>query len=407
MKQKLGSIKLLVIVIFFLSTNNIIYGQIAKLDTSGNFTVYGSSRYLWDYQYKPTSGSTYIQSAIQYSNSTSTLRLNPFISWDFKIRYYNDYGQPGTWSQNTTINADYSSISKSVGYSFNFDDLFLYEGWRGYRTNNITYESDNFLRESTYLKMGLSGKSIQMYWTYSKPMMMVSPKITDLSSDKKFSINAYSYQGSSSIILGTISDPYDPATFHPLKTVNLPYGSDFSKIDVFLNNYNGSDQYIAIKSNGSYGEVYFDNFSYEQSVNCYDLTDVSISGITEHKATISYTSNTAIQYEVSLKNLKTGSTKIYTTSNIGSFEMTDLVGATTYEIKMRGNCAEGLYTNWSPTISFTTPCDQITSSYFTSFEEDNNTNVRRRAAAHDLQPRKVGNTEEEGSSVGREHVHMA
>lgn len=219
-----------IFLILILSTN--IYGQLATLDASGNFKVTGYSGLWWDFQYKPTGSSTYTQSAIQQSTSSTLVKLNPFISWDFRIRYYNFSGQPGTWSQDYTVNSDYSAISKSVGYNFNFDTPVIDEGWRGYRLQNTTSNYNSNVVESNYIFNGATGKSIFMGWQSGNGVMLVSPKITDISTDKKFSIYANGYQGNYSFIVGTLSDPYDPNTFHPLKTVYLTGGS-FNKIEVF------------------------------------------------------------------------------------------------------------------------------------------------------------------------------
>lgn len=354
--------------IFSLFFNSSFYGQITTLDLSGNFKVNGYSGLWWDYQYKPTGSSIYTQSAIQQNASSSLLKLNPFISWDFKIRYYNTFGQPGAWSQDYTVNSAYQGISKSVGYNFNFDSSSLDEGWRGYRLQNTTSNTYSNIEESNYIFRGTSGKSLFMGWQSGYQTLLVSPKIIDLSTDKKFSFFANGYQGNYSFVVGTMSDPYDSTTFHPLKTVNLTGGS-FQKIDVFLNNYANSDQYIAIKSSGNSGYIYFDDFNYEQSVNCFDLTNVAVNNISEHNATLNYDSNTANSYEINLKNLRTGETQIFTT-NSTSYSFTTLAGLTNYEVKVRGNCATGLYTNWSSVISFTTPCTVVTSGYFTSFGEE-------------------------------------
>ncbi|WP_300566648.1 choice-of-anchor J domain-containing protein [Flavobacterium sp.] len=351
-----------VFLILILSSN--IYGQLATFDISGNFKVTGYSGLWWDYQYKPTGSSIYTQSAIQQSTSSSLVKLNPFISWDFRIRYYDSWGQPGTWSQISTVNSDYSAISKSVGYNFNFEIPALPEGWRGYRLQNTTSNYNSNVQEVT----GSSGSSIYMGWQSGNGVMLVSPKITDLTTDKKVYFEADSYQGNYTVIIGTITDPYNPSTFHPLKTVNLS-GSANNTIDVFFNNYVSQDQYIAIKSSGNYGDVYLDNFSYQQSVNCFDLTNVAVNNISEHSATVTYNSNTASSYEISLKNLRTGVTEIFT-SNTNTFTFNTLAGLTNYEVKVRGNCAPNLYTNWSQIIPFSTPCNVVSNGYFTSFGEE-------------------------------------
>ncbi|KGO94494.1 hypothetical protein Q767_13075 [Flavobacterium enshiense DK69] len=355
----------------FLGFQADVKAQFVSLDISGNYKINGTGGIWWDYQYKPTGSSTYTQSAIIQNNSASLVRLNPFVSWDFRIRFYGYTGQPGLWGSDYTVNSEYAAISKLTGYSFNFDTSPIVEGWRGYRLQNTTSNTNSNIEEATYLVNGTSGKSLFMGWRSGNGVMLVSPKITDLATDKKFSIYANSYQGSYSVVLGTIGDPYDPATFHPLKTVTLT-GGGFNKINVFFNNYVGSDQYIAIKSSGNYGDVYFDDFSYEQSVNCFDNTNLTVSDVTESTAKINFTAD-ALQnnWELELKNVTYGITETMMIGTNVDYQLQNLTGNTNYQVKVRANCGEGLYSNWTPTQSFTTSCSIIAAGYQTSFLEKN------------------------------------
>lgn len=348
------------------------YSQSPTFDLAGNCTVTGTSGVWWDYQYKVTGTSTYSQSPIIQGGSDSVIKLNPFLSWNFRIRYYSYYGQPGIWGQEVITNNLYQTISKSVGYSYNFDSTPLNEGWRGYKLQNTTSNYNSNIVEVSNFHVGSSGKSVYMGWKSGYELMFVSPKISDLSTDKKFSIFAKSYQGSFSVILGTISNPYDSTTFHPLKTEYLNGANDFSKIEVFLNNYVGSDQYIAIKSNGNAGDIYFDDFSYEQSINCFDTTNLNVSNVTETNAVLNFVADAAQnKWEINLNDVTHSITKTIITTTNNNYLLENLTGNTAYQVKVRAICAPGLYSNWTTPQSFSTPCSSISSGYQTSFLETN------------------------------------
>lgn len=340
--------------------------QIATLDMSGNFTVRGTASLWWQYRYKPTGSSTYAYSQIVQGSGTSIIKLNPFISWDFSINYYSFSGQPGPWGSDATVNSEYAAISKSVGYTYDFNSNALTEGWRGYRLQNVTNNYNSNVEPSSYIVNGSSGQSMYMGWGNGYSTMLVSPKITDLSTDKKFSIFAYRNSTSASVILGTMSNPYDPATFHPLKTVYLT-NTGFNKIETFLNNYTGSDQYIAIKSNNSNGEVFFDDFAYEQSVNCFDNTNLNVTGVTQSTALVNFTAD-ALQnsWELELKDVTHNITQTLSIAST-NYQLQNLTGNTSYQVRIRANCAPGLYSNWTAVQSFSTQCETISSGYQTSF----------------------------------------
>jgi hypothetical protein len=343
------------------------YSQIS-IDMSGNFTVSGFSGMWWNYQYKPTNSSTFTMSPIVQNSNAALVKLNPFISWDFQTRYYSMFGQPGNWGNTIPVNGAYSGISHTVGYSYNFDGNDIAEGWRGYRLQNTTSNSQSNIEETTSETHNDSPQALYMGWASSSyQVMVVSPKITDLSTDKKFSIYAQGYQGNATIQLGTITDPYDPTTFHMLKSVTFP-GTGYVKVDVFLNNYVSNDQYIAIKSTGNYATVYLDDFSYEQSVNCYDVTNFTTSNLTEHSVQVNFDAPGQNAWELSVKNMITGQTET-SIINQNPYVITGLSGNTAYEVKLRASCAPGLYSNATQTIAFTTPCANLTPGYYSSFDD--------------------------------------
>ncbi|CAM4352211.1 fibronectin type III domain-containing protein [Flavobacterium terrigena] len=355
--------------ILILLLSNIAFSQTATFDISGNLTINGISGMWWSYKYKPTGTSTYTQGPQIQNSSSAVIKLSPFISWDVNIGYYNISGGGYIWGSDYTTNSAYANIApKTTGYNFNFDTSALDEGWRGYRLQNTTALNNSNIAESTYITFGNVGKSVYCGWQSGYGLMLVSPKISDLATDKKFSIYGNSYQGNYSIVLGTMSDPYDQTTFHPLKTVTLQ-GPSFQKVEVFMNNYTGSDNYIAIKTNGNGGDIYFDNFSYEQSVNCFDNTNLTVTNVNQDNATINFNADVAQNsWEINLKNVTNGIIETFTV-NSSTYVLQNLTGNTSYEVKVRANCAPNLYSNWTPIQAFSTVCSQISAGYETSFLE--------------------------------------
>ena len=346
-----------------------VFSQVVEIDINGNFKINGTSSVWWSYRYRPLGSGTYINGGTVYSSST-TIKLNPFITYEFSRNFYNSFGQPTVWEADFVINGNYPSIlPKSVGYSYDFEGSDLDEGWRGYRLQNVTSNTYSNVQEVLVPGYSVSGESLYMGWVSNYGVMLVSPKISDLSTDKKFSFYIDSYQGNYNIQIGTISNPYDPSTFHPLSNVSLNGGAGFQKVDVFMNNYQSGDSYIAIKSQGTFGDIYIDDFTYEQSVNCFDNTNLNISNITQSTALINFDADiNQTSWEVYKKDVTHNIVETFLV-NQTPFLLENLTGETTYEIKIRANCAVGLYSNWTPLVSFATPCENINSGYSTSFLE--------------------------------------
>lgn len=354
------------ITLFFLFINLIPFGlsaQTVTLDISGNFRIASySSNNVWAYDYKPSISST-ISGTVSYisPNSPQIIKLNPFISWDFRFGTFNGYG--GFNMESTyTINSGYTSISKSPGYSFSFTTPAVAEGWRGYILTNTTggildTNIDRYMSRNDALYMEHEGA------------ILVSPKLNSIATDKKCTFYAYAESANCGFTVGTITDPYDPTTFHPLKTAITGAGGT-NKVEVFFNNYTANDQYIAIKTSAPYDYwgFYIDDFSYEQAVNCFDITNLSISNITENSVQLDFNSLGQSNFEVDLKNLITGISTVFAITN-NSFVLNNLSGNTDYEVKIRASCGNGLYSNWSPISKFKTICNSISSGYTTSFDE--------------------------------------
>ncbi len=338
------------------------FSQLVSLDISGNFTVNNGSG-LWELKYKSQDAANYTAYPTTITNNSVKVKLNPFVNAEFSTRYYN-YGWVN-WSAPVVYNNSFSAVSKNIGYTYDFNSDDIVEGWRGYRLQNSTSTYHSNIQEIA----NNGGESLYLGWIASKEVILVSPKITDLATDKKFSFKGTG-DTNNKIILGTITDPYDPNTFHPLKTVTFSYNMD-PEIVVFMNNYVGNDQYIAVKSTGNIGDVYLDDFKYEQSVNCFDISNLTVSDISQSSAIVSFDADVnQSSWELNIKDLTHNITETRII-NQNPYVLENLAGNTIYEVKIRAICDVGLYSNWTVVNSFSTVCESINSGYATSFLETN------------------------------------
>lgn len=344
-----------------------------EVGLNGIITVYAPESHngLWDIEYGApgfTSGTGQLVQNIYYSYKSFI--VNPFEPYDFRIRLKDYWGVYGPWSQAITVNSC-AVTPIEVGYNYNFDGSPIDNCWRGYTTpNDSDYAS---VSNSTTEFNGTSGSSILLNCSFFSNMssQLVSPKLADLGTDKKISFWIKNYDGYG-LKVGTITDPYNPSTFHLLE--NIPsQGTNYSqwqKITVYLTNYNGTDEYIMIRFSGTYQSttnIYLDDFSYEQSIDCSVVSNLAVSDIEENSIQVNFDSPNHNSWEINIKNNLTQEA-ISTTVNATSNSIQNLMGDTPYELKVRAVCGSDFYANWS-TLNFTTTCENKSVGYSTSFGE--------------------------------------
>ncbi|WP_432672691.1 fibronectin type III domain-containing protein [Flavobacterium sp. SM2513] len=295
--------------------------------------------------------------------------VNPFYAVDFRVRVLN--GSYGPWSQAITANLCNSS-DITVGYNYDFDNYATETQnhcWRGYTVPDNSNNANIY--NNSYQFHGESGKSIALeceeysnLFTY-----FISPKIADLSTDKKITFWLKNYNGSG-LKVGTVTNPYDPSTFHILKAVQSQgsNASQWQKITIYLNNYNNVDDYIMFKFYGTYNstnEIYIDDFTYEQSVNCFAPQNLVLSNIGENTVQVDFDGQNQELWEVAVKNMVTQEIITSQTTN-SSFLFDNLLGNTQYELSIRAICSEDHFSEWT-ILAFTTVCENKTTGYTTSF----------------------------------------
>lgn len=328
----------------------------------------------WAYDYGPvghTAGNGIVSDRTFYGSAT--LRINPFVAYDFYVKSYDMWGTASQWYGPYTVNSC-TSNAQTVGYNFNFDTSMVDACWRGYL--NVANTTSETVFQYNYENHGSeTGSSVNLVAGFfsNYKAMLVSPKFSDLSVNRKVSFWVKNYSGSN-MQVGTIASPYDPTTFHQLASIPaFPAGTEtweWQKVTVYLNNYNGTDQYIMIRFQGNYQQsdnIYIDDFSYEEANNCFDVSNISVNPTGEHTAVLDFTSALSQNnWEVSLKNLLSQETTVFSITS-HPYTISNLTGNTSYEVKVRAVCDSNQMSNWSAVNTFTTQCQQLTAPYITSF----------------------------------------
>ncbi len=342
----------------------------------GQIKVQAYPTYSWDVEYGnpwniPGSGTL----ITHIFGQNKFLPLNVWAPYWFRIRYRDSFGSPGAWSQIENYTPCTTEIA--AGHQYNFDAWNGNDCWNGVKFGQLPYSSSSSLSMAidSEIYHGTSGASARLSSTTpggnTHFNALVSPKVSDLSTDKKITFWIYNYYGTygGGLKVGTMSDPYNASTFQSLATIPVNSGGGWQQKTVFLNNYNGVDEYIVFKFTEEWQgteHIYIDDISYEQNVNCFDVTGISASNIGEQSAQINFTAPGQSTWELSVKNMTLGMTDIYTIDQY-PYQLTNLVGNTPYEIKIRASCGNNLFSNWSPPMTFTTVCQQYGAGYFTSF----------------------------------------
>ncbi|MGQ9846187.1 MAG: fibronectin type III domain-containing protein, partial [Bacteroidales bacterium] len=174
-------------------------------------------------------------------------------------------------------------------------------------------------------------------------ILLVSPRFSDLSSH--LNRIRFMLKGSTTekLIVGTMTDPMNEATFTPLDTISIPSSTVWTQKIVSFLNYNGTDEYIAFKhaTLSTYTNIYIDDFVYEP----IPTTDLAVTQIIQPSSGCGLTANEPITIKV--KNL---ATQPYTNINV-SYSINNGTPITPEIISQTLNPGDSL------TYTFTTTAD--------------------------------------------------
>ncbi len=199
-------------------------------------------------------------------------------------------------------------------------------------------------------------RSLYFYGTtgssYSDTMIAVMPQLdVNVYPMNSTRVTFWAKMGSTTynknIYVGTMANPDDPTTFFLVDSV-LVSGSNYTLYSVPMTN--ATDSYVAFVVYKGNGTIYIDDVTLEELPSCFEVTDLSVSGVTSNSVTLQWNDaiNTDASYSIYIVDSLVGSATGTT------YTVTDLEPNTTYNFGVEANCPNGDGTIM--TISATTSC---------------------------------------------------
>lgn len=201
--------------------------------------------------------------------------------------------------------------------------------------------------------------------------MLVAPPTVNLSDGTK-RVRFYAKGGGSNytLLVGTLSNPTDPASFTP---IGSPIALTTTHTQYTVNIPAGSDLQLAFKHGlgGTSRSIYIDNITVQNIPSCFEPTAVTSSNVTVNSAAIGWTAPSSVPangYEVYYNTTNTApdATTVLNAANsvtsaTVSAPLSGLQPSTTYYAWVRSSCSASDKSIWSAaSTQFTTLCVPIT-----------------------------------------------
>ncbi len=236
---------------------------------------------------------------------------------------------------------------------------------------NNTSSTLSFVGTSTLRSTSPPNSAEIEYWTGgsgTNDILLVTPPFGDFDNLKRVRFNVWDDDGTSDLIVGTMSNPSDPSTFTPYQTITeaeMP-DQEWKEIRVFFGNYTGTDKYVAFAHglNTTTDQFYIDDFIYEQPT-CFDPTNFTFNGNTSTSVDLSWVTGGASDWEVEYGPLgfEPGSgTRLSTTTNT-NYILPGLTPGSIYHVYVRDSCGVGDVSLWTGPLVAYTSCAPLSGTY--------------------------------------------
>ena len=353
--------------------------------------------------------------ATQYEVLVTTSSIDPETSSLTGITFYQDSVTVDTLQPNTTyyyyVRANCGGIGNSpwtvegtfrtacapmaLPYSEDFESYStgstasISPCWRKGTSSTTAYPypsstSTYLIQGNRYLYMYAYRSSTTGYYSYAAlPLMQDSVQALQLS----FSMRRYAtlpsttYNYTSRVVVGVMTDPDDIATFSPVDTIDMVNEAAYAlgNYEVLFNNYHGDGQYIAIydevpplgnASTSAYSYVYLDNVVVDYIPTCPRVTGVTIDSVFTTEAYIHWNaaSNNLYDIEYGPTGFTQGTGTVMSTTN-NYATITGLQPSTTYDIYVRNICSATDTGIWSFVTTFATDCGKYSLPIFLDPED--------------------------------------
>lgn len=333
----------------------------------------------WDIEYGasgfvptgvPSAGTTGV-----VSNPYTISSLTPNTDYDFYVRTDCGSGDTSDWVGPLAVTT--ACVSQSIPVCENFDTAPV-----GSTSNSTTPDCWNFIDSGSgygYVTTSTDNSAPHSFRIYNSSdstgdYILVSPGIASLMSGNNwvdFWVDGVSGQ---ELIVGTMSDAQDAATFTALQTITLAT-SAYENYQILIPS--GTDSYLAFKhgQTGTYDSYYLDDICIEAQPSCLAPSDAGVLFVTDTSANLSWSEvNTPAATTWDVEYGVAGFTPTGSPStgldNISSnpYLLTGLTASTSYEYYVRTDCGSGDTSTWVGPIPFNTDCSVTLAPYLEDFD---------------------------------------
>ena len=314
------------------------------------------------FQWKSSKEGSVWSDPISVQTATET-GLSAGTSYTFYVRaYYSETVQSAEFSGSFATACDAKTLPYSCGFETSDEDVFAANGYNNcWKKIGSPYASTN----STYRHTGSRG----LFIGGTDEQYAILPVFEDAVKGMQISFWYKNYLPSyytSTLVLGSMTDPTDKTTFTAIKTLDV--SSSFVQIvEQSLGNAGTNDHYIAFKYTGenTYSAIALDDILVTVLPTCPKPTGVTIpaANITGTTAQVSWTENgSATAWKIQTSNNGTNWGDAID-ADTNPFTLTDLTpNHTTYYVRVMSDCGGGDVSDWSDASApFETPCATISS----------------------------------------------
>jgi hypothetical protein len=336
----------------------------------------------WNLQYKKASESEW-QSVTVTTNSYDLNDLSAVSTYDVRVQA--DCGE-GDLSQWATSSFSTTCGALELPYTYGFEENLVTTS--PYSSSNpfpkcwdrVAYQSGYYgsytyypyvftaTTSQPYAHGGngantYSGHSLRFYQTSSSTNeCAVLPEISSDYSMNSIQIRFWAAVQSSqgNLKIGIMSSPTDANTFVQIEEINVSntYNNGFQEFTVPFSAYTGNGRYIAFMCGTGNAYAYFliDDITVEVVPTCLIPMNLEATVNSETETILNWTAGgDETEWELEMTSEGSNYTQTAIVSGNSTYTLTT-TRATTYSARVRANCGDGDYSDWTEYITFTSDC---------------------------------------------------
>ncbi|MBR1513997.1 MAG: fibronectin type III domain-containing protein [Bacteroidales bacterium] len=360
---------------------NLTASNVTSSTATITWTAGEADQTAWNLQYKKSSDNEW--TSISTDATTCNLEnLSPVTTYNVRVQADCGDGDLSQWTSNTNFTTECAELT--LPYTCDFEGAVETSPYSSYPMpkcwSRIVYQYGSYSYSyypyvydySSYAHGG--SKSLRLYKTSaSANETAILPVIDDIYQMKDLQIRFWAKSGSTnqSIMIGVMTSPTDVNTFTKVADVE-GISSNYTEFTVTLENYEGDGRYIAIKCGTSSNNIYFyiDDLTVEEIPSCRIPTELDATVNSATETTLTWQAGgDETNWELEVTAEASGISQTIQVNGEPSY-LLSTARATTYSVKVRANCGDGDFSDWTDVVTFTSDCGVMPIDATHSFVED-------------------------------------